>query len=327
MERGPLRVFSGSANQALAKSVAEELGQPLGNLDLGRFPDGEVSVQIGESVRGTDCFIIQPTCPPVNENLMELLILIDAFRRGSAERITVVMPYFGYARQDRKARGREPISAKLVANLIAEAGADRVLAVDLHTDQLQGFFDLPVDHLPARQVFADHFRHLGLKGEDAVVVSPDVGGVHQAKLLADELDAALGIVVKRRSGPGKNEVLEVIGEFSGRRVIIYDDMIQTGGTVIDATEALLDRGAREVHCAVTHPVFSGDAAQRLAASPLTSLTVCDTIPVPEHKRFDRLTVLTVASLLADAIKRIHQDQSVSACLHTSHYHQPPLFGG
>lgn len=327
MERGPLRIFSGSANPALARSVAEELGQSLGALDLGRFPDGEVSVQIKESVRGTDCFIVQPTCPPVNENLMELLILIDAFRRGSAERITVVMPYFGYARQDRKARGREPISAKLVANLIAGAGADRVLAVDLHTDQLQGFFDLPVDHLPARQIFAEHFKYLGLRGEDAVVVSPDVGGVHQAKLLADELDAAFGVVVKRRSGPGANEVLEVIGDFTDRRVIIYDDMIQTGGTVLDATDALLSRGAREVHCAVTHPVFSGDACERLAASPLTSLTVCDTIPVPEHKRFDRLTVLTVSSLLADAIERIHLDQSVSASLHTSHYHQPRLFGG
>lgn len=327
MERGPLRIFSGNANRVLAQRVAEELELSLGDLEVGRFPDGEVSVQIGESVRGTDCFIIQPTCPPVNENLMELLIVIDAFRRGSAERITVVMPYFGYARQDRKARGREPISAKLVANLIAEAGADRVLAVDLHTDQLQGFFDIPLDHLPARRVFADHFKTLGLKGDDVVVVSPDVGGVHQAKLLADELEASFGIVVKRRSGAGRSEVLEVIGDFKNRRVIIYDDMIQTGGTVIDAACALLDRGAAEVHCAVTHPVLSGDASKRLEASPLTSITVSDTIPVPENKRFDRLTVLTVSLLLADAIERIHQDQSVSACLRTSHYHQPPLFGG
>jgi ribose-phosphate pyrophosphokinase len=325
MERGPLRVFTGNANRILSDRVAAELGLDLGAIEVGRFPDGEVSVQIAESVRGTDCFLIQPTCHPVNENLVELLIMIDAFRRGSADRITVVMPYFGYARQDRKAKGREPISAKLVANLITQAGADRILAVDLHTDQLQGFFDIPVDHLPARHIFADHFRHVLGGGDDTVVVSPDVGGVNQAKMLADELGSALGIVVKRRHAPGQADILEVIGDFKGRLVIMYDDMIQTGGTVVHAARALVERGASEVHCAATHPVLSGDASARLQDSAITALTVTDTIPVPPEKYFAKLNVLSVSALLADAIKRIHKDQSVSACLRNSHYNQPPLF--
>lgn len=328
MERGPLRVFTGNANRLLSERVAAELGLTLGLAEVGRFPDGEVKVEIGESVRGTDCFLIQPTCQPVNENLVELLIMIDAFRRGSADRITVVIPYFGYARQDRKAKGREPISAKLVANLIATAGADRILAVDLHTDQLQGFFDIPVDHLPARHIFADHFRLVLEGGDHTVVVSPDVGGVNQARLLADELGASgVGMVVKRRLAPGQSEVQEVIGDFDGRRVIMLDDMIQTGGTIIEAASAVLSMGAAEVYCAATHAVLSGAASEKLQGSVITSLVVTDTIPVPPERYFSKLNILSVSALLADAIKRIHKDQSVSACLRDSHYNQPPLFEG
>lgn len=324
MEHGPLRVFSGTANPALARSVADELGLELGAIEVGRFNDGEVSVQIGESVRGADCFIIQPTCHPVNESVVELLILLDAFRRGSASRITAVIPYFGYARQDRKAKGREPISAKLIANLIAVAGADRVLAIDLHTDQLQGFFDIPVDHLPARRIFAEHFRYMGCSGKSTVVVAPDVGGVHQAKLLADELGATFGLIVKRRTQPGSTDVLEVIGDFEGKRAVMIDDMIDTGGTVIKAAEKLQEHGAVEIHCAATHAVLSKDAAQRLEDSPISSVVVTDTIPVPPEKRIEKLTILSVAPLLADAIGRIHTDESVSACLRNSHYRQPRL---
>ncbi len=325
MEIGELRLFAGNANPGLARAIAAELGVELGGLSVGRFKDGEVSVQIQESVRGEDCFIVQPTCRPVNENLVELLVLLDAFRRGSAGRITAVIPYYGYARQDRKARGREPISAKLVANLITTAGADRVLTLDLHTDQIQGFFDIPVDHLTARGIIAEHFRRIGFTGESTIVVAPDVGGVNQAKLLADQLDASLGIVAKRRPKPGEAQILEVIGDFHGRRAIIYDDMIDTGGTVIQAAEALLERGAEEVHCAVTHPVLSENALERLANSPFASIVVTDTIPLPPDQPVpDKLTVLTVAPLLADAIKRIHYHQSVSACLLNSHYRQPRL---
>ncbi|MCD6351469.1 MAG: ribose-phosphate pyrophosphokinase [Armatimonadetes bacterium] len=324
MDHGPLRIFSGTANLGLARLVVEAVGCELGEMEVSRFNDGEVSVQIRESIRGKDCFIVQPTCPPVNDNLVELLIMIDAFRRGSAERITAVIPYFGYARQDRKAKGREPISAKLVANLITTAGADRVLAIDLHTDQLQGFFDLPLDHLAARRIFADHFRFMGFGGEDTVVVAPDVGGVHQAKLLADELDAALGIVVKRRSGPGKSTVVELIGDFDGRRAILYDDMIDTGGSMIGAAFALMEKGCVEVHCAATHAVLSRNASERLHDAPVASVVCTDTILVPPEKHFDKLTILSVAPLLADAIGRIHRDDSVSACLRNSHYRQPRL---
>ncbi len=324
MQHGPLRVFSGTANLALAQLVAAEMGRELGELQVGRFNDGEVSVQIGESVRGMDCFVIQPTCPPVNDNLVELLILIDAFRRGSADRITVVLPYFGYSRQDRKAKGREPISAKLVANVITEAGADRVLAVDLHTNQLQGFFDIPLDHLAARRIFADHFRYLGHRGKGTIVVAPDVGGVHQAKQLADELDAALGIVVKRRTEPGRTDVVELIGEFEGKTAILYDDMIDTGGSMIGGAQALIEHGALDVHCAATHALLSGDASARLEAGVLASVVTTDTIPVPPAKSFGKLTILSVAPLLSDAIGRIHSDASVSACLRNSHYRQPRL---
>ncbi|MGD9518580.1 MAG: ribose-phosphate diphosphokinase [Armatimonadota bacterium] len=324
MQHGPLCILAGTANPGLAQLVALEMGRELSSIQIGRFNDGEVSVQIGESVRGMDCFIIQPTCPPVNDNLVELLIIIDALKRGSADRITAVMPYFGYSRQDRKAKGREPISAKLVANLITVAGAHRVLAIDLHTDQLQGFFDLPLDHLPARRIFADHFRYLGCYGKSTVVVAPDVGGVHQAKLLADELEASLGIVVKRRSEAGQSQVVEVIGDFAGKRVIVLDDMIDTGGSMIKAVEAVIDHGAVEAYCAATHAVLSKDASQRLAEAPIASVVVTDTVPVPPEKSFSKLTILSVAQLLADAIGRIHSNASVSACLLNSHYRQPRL---
>ncbi len=326
MCRGSLRFFSGRSNPSLAERVAQELGEECrGAIEVSRFSDGEVAVRIAESVRGDDCFLLQSTCPPVNENLMELLVMIDAFRRGSAERITVIIPYFGYARQDRKARGREPISAKLVANLLTVAGADRILAIDLHTDQIQGFFDIPVDHLPARRIFARHFMKTGCAGSTTTVVAPDVGGVPQAKLLADELGASLGIVAKRRSAPNECEILEVIGEFEGQRVILYDDMIDTAGTMVTAAEAVLAQGAVEVHCAATHAVLSGPAIERLSRAGFASIVVTDTIPVPQEKLLPNMEILTVAPLLADAIKRIHNDQSVSAALQNDHYRQPRLF--
>ena len=320
-----LKVFTGNSNPQLAEEICQYLHLPVSEAAVRRFSDGEIFVEVRENVRGADVFVVQSTSPPVNDHLMELLIMVDAFRRASARRITAVIPYYGYARQDRKARGREPISAKLVANLITTAGADRVLTLDLHTDQIQGFFDIPVDHLTARGIIAEHFRRLGFTGESTIVVAPDVGGVNQARLLADHLDASLGIVAKRRPKPGEAQILEVIGDFRGRRAIVYDDMIDTGGTVIQAAEALLERGAEEVHCAVTHAVLSENALERLANSPFASIVVTDTIPLPPDQPVpEKLTVLTVAPLLADAIKRIHYHQSVSACLLNSHYRQPRL---
>ena len=309
---GELRVFAGNSNPELAQRIAAELGLVLGEVEVGRFSDGEVAVKINENVRGADVFLLQSTCQPSNDNLMELLILIDAARRGSARRIVAVLPYFGYARQDKKSRGREPISAKLVANLITVAGANRVVAVDLHTDQIQGFFDIPVDHLVARQIMADYFQTAGMTGEEVVVVSPDVNAVNQAMMLADDLHASLAIVAKRRPRPNVAHVQEIIGDLEGRVAIMLDDMIDTAGTMVEGARGLLKRGAVEVHVAATHGVLSGPAFERLGGAPeIKSVVITDTVPVPPERRLDKMVVLSVAPLLAEAIDRIHRDASIS----------------
>ncbi|RPF42471.1 ribose-phosphate pyrophosphokinase [Thermodesulfitimonas autotrophica] len=304
-----MRIFSGNANQKLAEEICNYLGVPLGDSAVGRFSDGEIWVRINENVRGTDAFVIQPTCWPVNENLMELLIMIDALRRASARRITAVIPYYGYARQDRKTRGREPITAKLVANLITSAGARRVLTVDLHAGQIQGFFDIPVDHLPAGPMLAQHLMRRGL--EDIVVVAPDVGGVVRARELAKRMGAPLAVIDKRRPEPNEAEVMNIIGPIKGKTAVMVDDIIDTAGTITKGAQALCDWGAREVYVLCTHPVFSGTAVERLSTPAIKEILVTNTIPVPPEKMLDKITVVSVAPLLGEAIIRIHEDLSVS----------------
>ncbi len=304
-----LKIFTGNANRELAEEITEYLGVSLGNAYVGRFSDGEISVGINESVRGADIFLIQPTCPPVNENVMELLIMIDALKRASARRICAVLPYYGYARQDRKLKARDPITAKLLANLITAAGANRVVTMDLHAGQIQGFFDIPVDHLPGVPILAEYFLSLGLS--DVVVVSPDVGGVTRARDLASRLNAPIAIIDKRRPKPNVSEVLHVIGDVENKTAIIIDDIIDTGGTIVQGARALLENGAREVYACCTHPVFSGPAKERLESSEIREVVVTNTIPVPPEKHFSKLKVLSVAPLLGEAIIRIHEDLSVS----------------
>ena len=306
-----LRIFTGNANPKLAASIAEELGTPLGEISVRQFSDGEIGVKIEESARGQDIFIVQPTCFPVNDNLMEVLIMIDAFRRASARRITIVLPYYGYARQDKKVKPREPVTARLVADLITQAGASRVLCVDLHAGQIQGFFDLPVDHLYAGPLIAEHLVSEGLYDGNTVVVSPDVGGVARARALAEHLKSPIAIIAKRRPEPNKVEIIEIIGDVTGKVCLMIDDMIDTGGTIAEGARALMDRGAAVVHACCTHAVLSGNAVERLTCSPLRSIVVTDTIPLPEHKRSPKIKVLSVAPLLADAILRIHEDNSIS----------------
>jgi ribose-phosphate pyrophosphokinase len=278
-----------------------------------RYADGEVGVRIEESVRGEDVFVIQPTCPPVNENLFELLIILDALRRASADRITAVLPYFGYARQDRKMRPREPISAKLVANLLTAAGCDRILAVDLHAGQLWGFFDIPLDHLPSRMALADYFARKNL--ENVVVVSPDVGGVPRAREFAKQIGAPIAIIDKRRDKPNQvKEVVHVIGKVYRRTAIIVDDIVDTAGTLTVGAQALHKRGVSAVYACVTHAILSGPAIPRLAASRIQELVVTNTIPLAPEKLIDKITVLSVAPLVAEAIRRIHEDRSVSELL-------------
>ncbi len=325
MYNAQMRIFSGNANPRLAEDIAAELNTELGDMEVSRFSDGEVKVKINESVRGADIFLIQPTCPPVNENLTELLVMLDAFKRGSAGRIVTVLPYYGYARQDKKARGREPISAKLVANLISVAGADRVLAVDLHSDQIQGFFDIPLDHLPARRIMADYFRSKELGGEDTAIVAPDINAADEAMELADDLDASLVVVAKRRPKPNEAAVVEIIGHLEGKRAIMLDDMIDTGGTMVEGAKMVLERGAAEVHCAATHAVLSGSAYQCLAQAPVESVVLTDTIPVDPDKRLAKMTILSLAPLLAEAVDRIHCDASVSAILANRRVRQVRLF--
>lgn len=306
--RGPLLVLAGTANRALAEEVAEHLGFPLGDVTIRRFADGEIFVRIDQNARGRDVFIIQPTPPPA-DNFMELLLLIDAARRASAARITVVTPYYGYARQDRKDQPRVAIGAKLVANLIEAAGADRVLGIDFHAHQLQGFFDIPVDHLYAAPVLTSYFRAKGL--EDLVVVAPDVGAAKMARGFARRLDASFAIIDKRRPSPNVAEVLTVVGDVAGRPCLIVDDMIDTAGTIQSVVHALRERGATDVYAMATHALLSGPAVERLQESALREVVATNTLHVPEEKRFPKLTILSIAELLARAIRYTHSNESVS----------------
>jgi ribose-phosphate pyrophosphokinase len=306
-----LRLFSGSANVALSQEVARYLGMDLGPMVRKRFADGEIYVQIQESIRGCDVYLMQPSCYPVNDHLMELLIMVDACRRASARQITAVIPYYGYARADRKTAGRESITAKLVANLITEAGASRVLAMDLHSAQIQGYFDIPFDHVYGLPVILDYLLSKNL--DDLVVVSPDVGGVARARAFAKKLnDAPLAIIDKRRQAHNVAEVLNVIGDVEGKTAILVDDMIDTAGTICEGARLLRDSGARQIYACATHAVFSPPAVERLAAGIFEEVIVTNTIPVPEEKQFAQLTVLSVANLLGEAIWRIHEDSSVSS---------------
>ncbi len=309
LSRSQMLLMSGTANRPLAEEVASHLGQPLCQVTSKRFSDGEIFVKIDENVRGRDVFVIQPTNPPA-ENLLELLLLIDAARRASAARITAVIPYFGYARQDRKDQPRVAISAKLMANMVPVAGADRVLAMDLHSHQMQGFFDLPVDHLYASPVFVNHYRQKSLR--DLVVVASDVGGAKMARGFAKRLNATLAIIDKRRPSANVAEVVNVVGEVSGRDCLIPDDMIDTGGTMSEAVHALKRLGAQDIYCCATHALLSGPAVERLKNSPVKELAVTNTIQIPEERKFDRLKVLSIAPLLAKAIGYTHSDQSVSS---------------
>lgn len=309
LSRQRLKIFTGNANPSLAEEIAQYLGVPLGVARVGRFSDGEIQVKINESVRGSDVFIIQPTCEPVNEHLMELLVMVDAVRRASARRITAVMPYYGYARQDRKARARDPITAKLVANLLFASGTRRVITMDLHAGQIQGFFDIPVDHLPGVPLIAQYF--LQLKLDDVVVVSPDLGGVQRARDLAERIGANLAIVDKRRPEPNVAEIMNLIGDVQGKKVIMIDDIIDTAGTTAQGATALKKWGAGEIYVCCTHPVLSGPAVDRLTEAPIKEILVTNTIPLPARKLMDRIKVLSVAPLLGEAIIRIHEDLSVS----------------
>jgi ribose-phosphate pyrophosphokinase len=313
-----LRIFSGNANPALTAAIAGHLGQAVGRIHCTRFADGEIRVKIEESVRGKDVFIVQPTCAPANDTLMELLILVDAFRRASARRITLVIPYYGYSRQDKKVKPREPVTARLVADLITTAGASRVLAVDLHAGQIQGFFQLPLDHLYAGPLLGAYFAEKGLVDGDTVVVSPDVGGVGRARGMAEMLHAPLVIIAKRRPEPNKVDIMEIIGDVRGKTCVMVDDMIDTGGSTVSGACALMARGARRVFACCTHPVLSGPAVDRIEESPITELVITDTIPFDDGKRArsTKTTVISVAPLLASAITRIHRDESVSALFDT-----------
>jgi len=308
---GERRLFSGNANPELASRIAACLGVGLGQMEVATFHDGEISVKINESARALDVFIIQPTCRPVNSNLMELLIITDAFRRASAGRITAVMPYYGYARQDKKVKPREPVSARLVANLMQTAGANRALCVDLHAGQIQGFFDIPMDHLTAIPLMGNALKAKGLQGSDIVVVSPDVGGVGRARALAEQLNASLAIIAKRRPEPNQVEILEVVGDIKGRVCIMADDMIDTGGSIVQGAEKLLERGALEVHACCIHGVLSGHALEDVNKSCLSSLMVTDTIPLPTTGPREKVQVISVAELIGEAIDRIHTNRSVS----------------
>lgn len=306
-----IKIFAGNSNRALAEEIAEKIGLPLGVATVGTFSDGESAINIGEVVRGSDVFVIQSTCTPVNDNLVELLIMIDALKRASAGRITAVMPYFGYARQDRKAKARDPISAKLVANLITVAGADRVLTMDLHTPQLQGFFDIPVDHLLGVPVLAGYFSDKFESFDDVVAVSPDVGSVTRARKFAERLDIPIAIVDKRRPKANVSEIMNVVGDVVNKRVILIDDMLDTGGTIVNGAHALLEMGAREVFACCTHGVLSGSACERIEKSRIKELVTLNTIPLPKDKPTGKITALSVAAIFAEAIERIYGDISIS----------------
>ena len=307
-----LAIFSGNANPELAVSICKDLKVKLQDAFVGRFSEGEIRVKINENVRGKDVFIVQPTCPPSNNNLMELLIMMDALRRASAHRITAVIPYFGYARQDRKDQPRVPITAKLVANLLTVAGANRILTMDLHAGQIQGFFDIPVDHLFSVGVLVDYFSKMNIK--DLVAVSPDVGSIKMARAYAKRISAGLAIIDKRRVSPEKAEVIHIMGEVEDKNVIIVDDMIATGSSLIEAVEALKKAKAKTIYAAIAHGVLSGPAIERIEkCKGLEKLLITDSVPLSEDKKSLKIEVLSVASLLAEAIKRIHNEESVS-CL-------------
>ncbi|XXG46236.1 hypothetical protein AAC387_Pa02g1137 [Persea americana] len=308
-----LRLFSGTANPSLSQEVAGYMGLDLGKITIKRFADGEIYVQLQESVRGCDVFLVQPTCPPANENLMELLITIDACRRASARTITAVIPYFGYARADRKTEGRESIAAKLVANLITKAGADRVLACDLHSGQSMGYFDIPIDHVHGEPVILDYLASKMISANDLVVVSPDVGGVARARAFAKKLsDAPLAIVDKRRQGHNVSEVMNLIGDVKGKVAVMVDDMIDTAGTITSAAALLHQEGAKAVYACCTHAVFSPPAIERLSGGLFQEVIITNTIPVAEKNYFPQLTVLSVANVLGETIWRVHDDGSVSS---------------
>ncbi|SHN70389.1 ribose-phosphate diphosphokinase [Desulfitobacterium chlororespirans] len=304
-----LKIFCGNANRALAEEIVDYLGVPLGEAKVKRFQDGETTIAIDESVRGADVFVVQPTCNPTNDNIMELLIMIDALKRASARRITPVIPYYGYARQERKSKARDPITAKLMANLITTAGADRVVTMDLHAPAIQGFFDIPVDHLPGVPILAEYFKSKEL--ENVVVVSPDHGGVQRARNLAERIGAPLAIIDKRRPEPNVSEIMNVIGDIQGKHVIMIDDIIDTAGTITQGAQALKDRGAQDVYACCTHPVLSGPAFERLENSVIKEVVITNTIPVQPEKMIPKIKVLSVAPLLGAAIVRIHEDLSVS----------------
>jgi ribose-phosphate pyrophosphokinase len=307
----PFAIFSGNANPELAQSLCQHLGQPLGSAKVERFADGEVYVEINQNVRGVNCFVVQPTCTPVNDNLMELLVMTDALKRSSAKPIVAVMPYFGYARQDRKTRPRTPISARLAADLVTAAGVHRVLAMDLHAGQIQGFFNIPVDHIYAMPVMMDYMRTRF--DSNAVVVSPDAGGVERARAFSKRLDAGLAIIDKRRPAPNVAELVHIIGDVKGRDAIIVDDMVDTAGTLCAAAKGLTEKGARAVYACITHGLLSGPAIERIHASTLKELIITDSIPPrPDVKASPKVRVLSVAHLLGEAVKRIHMGDSLSS---------------
>jgi len=309
-----IKIFTCNSNRPVAEQIARQLGLPVGDSEVTHFSDGEVAVSLRESVRGSECFIVQSTSTPVNDNLMELLIMIDAMKRASAARITAVIPYFGYARQDRKAKARDPISAKLVADLITTAGADRVLTMDLHAAQIQGFFNIPVDHLVGAPILANYFKKkIGDNADEYVVVSPDLGSFTRARNFAARLGCSIAIIDKRRPRPNECEVMSIIGEVKDKKVILVDDMIDTAGTLCNAAKAVIERGgATEVYAGATHAVLSGPAIQRIKDSVMKEVVLLDTINLTEDKRLDKFTTLSVAPVFAEAIERIYEDKPVSS---------------
>ena len=303
------KIFTGNADRKLAEEISSKLGKSLGKCEVKRFSDGEIAINMNESVRGVDCYIIQSTCNPVNDNLMEILIMIDSMKRASAGRINVVMPYYGYARQDRKAKARDPITSKLVADLLEAAGADRVVTMDLHAAQIQGYFDIPVDHLVGMPILIDYWKKKEI--EDLVVVSPDHGSVTRARNMAEPLGVPIAIVDKRRPEPNKSEIMNIIGDVKGKNCIIVDDMIDTAGTICNAGRAIMELGAKSVSCGATHAILSGPAVQRLEESPFEEVVLLNTVPVGEEKEISKMVHLSVAPLFAEAISRIHTNESVS----------------
>jgi ribose-phosphate pyrophosphokinase len=303
------KVFTGNSNIPLAEEISSIMGKPLGKATVEKFNDGEISVSLWETVRGVDVFIIQPTCAPVNDNLMELLIMIDAMKRASAGRINAVIPYYGYARQDRKAKARDPITAKLVADLLSAAGADRVVTMDLHASQIQGYFDIPVDHLLGMPILAKYFKKKKL--ENLVIVSPDHGSVVRARNMAEPFNAPIAIVDKRRQKAGESEVMNIIGDIEGKTCILIDDMIDSAGTITNAANALKELGAEEVYCGATHAILSGPAIERIEASAIKEMILLNTIPIPKEKQIDKIKLLSVAPLFADAMSNIFANESIS----------------